>query len=278
MNLVNSFIREDFQKNIKKSVAQDEWTEKVTCSDTRKQAVDVLILEFFISEGYFKAAQQFALESGLEIDLALNKSMQQKNDLREMLYKGDIEELIDYLIDIDVNIFANSQELLVDLLLIKFANLVKNGELKASIDFAKQKLAQYMTNEEFAQRIDKYLIMLSFQDISKYPYQDQINNDQLCRITQNINQLLNQRKDPKLIMLLKLFCWSQDILFPHMNFPILEDPSEGKIDIKFKEKLDVQRADHTPVVLSGDDLNNQTIDNEEDIVESIQDNELSDVD
>lgn len=276
MNLVNNFLREDFVKNIKKSVVQDEWAEKIAISDTRKTAIDTLILEFFISEGYFKAAQQFASESGLEIDLALNKSMQQKNHLREMLYQGSIEQLIQYLKVIDPNIFNNNQELLIDLLLIKFCNLVKNGEIKTSIDFAKENLAQYMTNESHAERIDQYLILLSFQDLSKYPYQNLINNDQLCKITQNINQSLNQKKDPKLIMLLKMQSWGQDLLFSHMNFPIQVDPSEAKLDYNFKDKLDVLRVDHNPIVLSGDELNMHT--NEDELIDSIHDNELSDLD
>lgn len=51
----------------------------------------------------------------------------------------------------------------------------------------KEELAQYMTSEKYAEKIDQYLVMLAFQDLSKYPYQDLINNVQLCKITTKIN-------------------------------------------------------------------------------------------
>ena len=106
--------------------------------------------------------------------------------------------------------------------------------------------------------------MLAYADLSKYPYPDLISNVQLCRITSRINAELNKRQDPKLIMLLRLMFWGQENLSENMNFPQLTEISEGKFEIFYKEKLDTLRADHNPVVLTGEQLGLGGVEGDED--------------
>lgn len=99
--------------------------------------------------------------------------------------------------------------------------------------------------------------MLAFQDQDKYPYQDQINDTQLCRITAKINNELNKHKDSKLAQLLRLMMWGQENLLAYYNSPQLEDIPNGGIIQNYSDKLDVLRDDHHPVVLRGEALQGQ---------------------
>ena len=268
---MNCIHQVDITKQIKKSIPYEKWLEESPSIERiSKVSQDQLVLDYLISEGYSEAAEQFSLESGIGIDISKSKLMKHKNQFRELLYSGKIDELIENLKGIDENMFDNNENLLIDLLLIKFSLIVKSGKIQDAINMGKQELATYMTNDKYSEKIDQYLVMLAFQDITKYPYQDLINNVQLCKITSKINAELNKKKDPKLLMLLRLLYWSQDNLSDHVNFPSLTEPSEAKVTMNYNEKIDMLRTNHIPRVLRGDQLNQEeqssAFDEEEDLL------------
>lgn len=106
----------DLTKNIKKTISHDTWLkESPNIQNTTRLSQDELVLDYLISEGYSQAAEQFSLESGIGIDISKSKLMKHKNQFRELLYNGKIDNLIKNLEDIDDEMFINNKSLLIDL-------------------------------------------------------------------------------------------------------------------------------------------------------------------
>ncbi|RMZ87854.1 hypothetical protein DV736_g4917, partial [Chaetothyriales sp. CBS 134916] len=135
-------------------------------TDLSKSDMNNLIMEYLITEGYPSAAEKFAREANIEQQPDHN-SIQQRVNIRESIHRGDLQQAIDLINDLEPELLDNDKKLhfsllrlqLVELIRASFATTDTTAVAKA-IEFAKENLAPYATENPFKNDLERAMALL----------------------------------------------------------------------------------------------------------------------
>jgi len=122
-------------------------------SETRLSKSDVnnLIMDYLITEGYPSAAEKFATEANIEREPD-HSSIEQRVQIRESIHRGDLQQAIELINDLNPELLDNDNKLhfsllrlqLVELIRASFTSATPNSlAVRQAIEFAQQNLAPY---------------------------------------------------------------------------------------------------------------------------------------
>ena len=113
----------------------EEWEDELQRSPANKQDMNALVMNYFVTEGYVEAAEQFQQESGTApgVDLA---TITDRMVIRQAVQGGQIEEAIDKVNDLNPEILEHQRELYFHLQQQRLIELIKLGDADGALTFA----------------------------------------------------------------------------------------------------------------------------------------------
>ncbi|RMD43825.1 hypothetical protein DV735_g1298, partial [Chaetothyriales sp. CBS 134920] len=135
-------------------------------TDLSKSDMNNLIMEYLITEGYPSAAEKFAREANIEQQPDHN-SIQQRVNIRESIHRGDLQQAIDLINDLEPELLDNDKKLHFSLLRLQLVELIRasfattdTSAVAKAIEFAKENLAPYATENPFKNDLERAMALL----------------------------------------------------------------------------------------------------------------------
>ncbi|KAJ1961044.1 hypothetical protein H4R35_007489 [Dimargaris xerosporica] len=188
-----------------------------------------LIMDYLVVEGYKDAAEKFSQECGLQPDVDF-VSIEERMKIRFAIQKGNIEEAIERVNDLDPEILDTNPRLYFHLQLQRLIELIRGGKVEEALLFAQEELApRGEESPELLDELEKTMTLLAFDPSSQHhsPVSDLLDFSQRQKTASELNAAIlaakSYQEDPKLPTLIKLMDWSQAELdqstkeYPHVT-------------------------------------------------------------
>ncbi|KAG8984545.1 hypothetical protein FRB90_005246, partial [Tulasnella sp. 427] len=165
-------------------------------------------MDYLVIEGYKSAAEEFSKEAGLNHTVDLG-TIETRMNIREAVQRGDVEQAIELVNDIDPTILDSNPSLLFHLQQQRLIEYIRHGKTTEALAFAQTELApRGENNPEFLTELEHTMALLAFDvDNSGTPEQivELLTQSQRLKTAGELNaailEALNQGRETKLLAL-----------------------------------------------------------------------------
>ncbi|KAI8602192.1 CTLH/CRA C-terminal to lish motif domain-containing protein [Dissophora ornata] len=217
----------------KKVISKDEWNARLAEVHVDREDLNKLIMNYLIIEGYKDAAEKFSLESGAKPPVNL-ESIQDRMIVRTSIQRGNIEEAIERVNDLNPEILDTNPKLFFHLQQQRLIEYIREGRVMEALEFAQEELApRGEENPEFLSELERTMSLLAFDMNSTSPVSDLLAPAQRQKLASELNSALllsqSQEKDPKLPALLKMCWYAQQQLDERCTYPKIKDFTKAEL-------------------------------------------------
>merc|ERR1719421_1038806 len=193
-----------------------------------KVAMNRLVMNYFVTEGYVDAAQAFQEESGTEPGVDL-ETITDRMAVRQAVQRGDMESAIDRVNDLNPEILEHQRELYFHLQQQRLVEKIRAGDTSEALVFAQEYLAPLgEDNPAFLEDLERTVALLAFDEdnVGASPFADLLSPAQRNRTAGELNAALLasqcQERDSRLPVLLRMLVRAQDRLRERVKFPAMD--------------------------------------------------------
>eukprot|EP01112_Ceratiomyxa_fruticulosa_P012462 TRINITY_DN3451_c0_g1_i1.p1 TRINITY_DN3451_c0_g1~~TRINITY_DN3451_c0_g1_i1.p1 ORF type:complete len:225 (+),score=51.30 TRINITY_DN3451_c0_g1_i1:95-769(+) len=218
----------------KKTVTLSEWEKKLAEVKISKEDLNKLVMNYLVIEGYKDAAEMFQKESGTTPGIDLS-SVTDRMAIRAAIQKGEVDEAIDRVNDLDPNLLDMNPTLFFHLQQQRLIELIRKGQVLEALKFAQEELAPYGDgNTLFLEELEKTMALLAFEDGVNSPLGSLLDHTQRQKTAGELNLAIlasqSQETDPRLPTLLKMMKWAQTQLDEKMTYPHINNLVNAKLE------------------------------------------------
>ncbi|KAF8168198.1 CTLH/CRA C-terminal to lish motif domain-containing protein [Crassisporium funariophilum] len=184
-------------------------------------------MDYLVIEGYKSAAEEFSQEANLTPPVDF-ESIESRMDIREALQRGDVEDAITRVNDLNPEILDTNPTLYFKLQQQKLIEFIRHGRIHEALQFAQEELApRGEESPEFLSELERTMALLAFDSAPNAPpaIAELLSPAQRMKTAGEVNaailESLSQGKEVKLVGLLKLLCWGETMLEEKADFPKL---------------------------------------------------------
>ncbi|KAH7883505.1 CTLH/CRA C-terminal to lish motif domain-containing protein [Phlebopus sp. FC_14] len=185
-------------------------------------------MDYLVIEGYKSAAEEFSDEAGVTPPVDFD-SIESRMVIREALQRGDVEEAITRVNDLNPEILDTNPALYFHLQQQRLIELIRQGRIAEALQFAQDELApRGEESPEFLAELERTMALLAFDSSSSAPcaITDLLSPAQRMKTAGEVNAAIlesfSQGKEVKLVQLLKLLCWGESMLSERADFPKID--------------------------------------------------------
>ncbi|KAG0353793.1 Glucose-induced degradation complex subunit [Podila minutissima] len=217
----------------KKIISRDEWDAKLADVQVDREDLNKLIMNYLIIEGFKNAAEEFSHESGAKPPVNL-ESIEDRTIVRKAILRGNIEEAIERVNDLNPEILDTNPKLFFHLQQQRLIEYIREGRIMEALEFAQEELApRGEENPEFLAELEKTMSLLAFELTGPSPVSDLLTPAQRQKLASELNRELllsqSQEKDPKLPALLKMCLYAQQQLDERCTYPKIKDFTKAEL-------------------------------------------------
>ncbi|KAF7339537.1 hypothetical protein MSAN_02168200 [Mycena sanguinolenta] len=187
-----------------------------------------LIMDYLVIEGYKSAAEEFCAEANLDPPVDFD-SIESRMDIRDALQRGDVEDAIARVNDLNPEILDTNPQLYFHLQQQKLIEFIRHGQIAEALQFAQDELApRGEESPEFLSELERTMALLAFDSTPTAPngIAELLSPAQRMKTAGEVNaailESLSQGKEVKLVQLLKLMHWGETMLEERAEFPRVE--------------------------------------------------------
>ncbi|KAJ7092640.1 lish motif-containing protein [Mycena epipterygia] len=209
------------------SIRTEEWDRRLHEVQVTKHDLNRLIMDYLVIEGYKSAAEEFCQEAQLTPPVDF-ESIESRMDIRDALQRGDVEDAITRVNDLNPEILDTNPALYFHLQQQKLIEFIRRGEITEALQFAQDELApRGEESPEFLSELERTMALLAFDSPSApQGIADLLSPAQRMKTAGEVNaailESLSQGKEVKLVGLLKLMSWGESMLDERAEFPHVE--------------------------------------------------------
>ncbi|KAH7928544.1 hypothetical protein BV22DRAFT_202745 [Leucogyrophana mollusca] len=207
------------------TIRKEEWEQRLREVQVTKDDLNRLIMDYLVIEGYKSAAEEFSDEANVSAPVDF-ESIESRMVIREALQRGDVEEAITRVNDLNPEILDTNHALYFHLQQQKLIEYIRRGQIAEALTFAQEELApRGEANPEFLSELERTMALLAFESSSSAPsaISELLSPAQRMKTAGEVNAAIlesfSQGKEVKLIQLLKLLCWGESMLSERADFP-----------------------------------------------------------
>ncbi|KAF9787236.1 lish motif-containing protein [Thelephora terrestris] len=209
-------------------IRKEEWERRLHEVQVTKNDLNRLIMDYLVIEGYKVSAEEFSQEAGLTPPVDF-ESIEGRMNIREALQRGDVEDAITRVNDLNPEILDTNPALYFRLQQQKLIEYIRQGRIAEALQFAQEELApRGQENPEFLPELENTMALLAFESSKSAPesISSLLSPNQRMKTAGEVNAAIlesfSQGKESKLVALLKLLCWGESMLEERADFPKVE--------------------------------------------------------
>ncbi|KAG6818015.1 hypothetical protein H0H87_009170 [Tephrocybe sp. NHM501043] len=209
----------------KPTIERGEWDRRLHEVQVTKNDLNRLIMDYLVIEGYKAAAEEFSQEADIAPPVDF-ESIESRMSIREALQRGDIEDAITRVNDLNPEILDTNPALYFHLQQQKLIEYIRQGRIGDALQFAQSELApRGEESPEFLSELERTMALLAFEGSGMAPASiaELMSPGQRMKMAGEVNgailESLSQGKEVKLAGLLKLLGWGEELLGEKTEFP-----------------------------------------------------------
>ncbi|OSX67341.1 hypothetical protein POSPLADRAFT_1042575 [Postia placenta MAD-698-R-SB12] len=209
----------------KQKIIQEEWERRLHEVQVSKYDLNRLVMDYLVIEGYKTAAEEFSREAGMESPVDF-ESIESRMNIREALQRGDVSDAITRVNDLNPEILDTNPALYFRLQQQKLIEFIRQGNIPEALRFAQEELApRGEESPEFLAELERTMALLAFEFSPLTPpaISELLSPVQRMKTAGEVNsailESLSQGKEAKLVGLLKLRQWGENLLGERAEFP-----------------------------------------------------------
>lgn len=215
---------------------RDDWMDKLSKIPVSRTAMNKLVMNYLVTEGFKDAAERFQEEAGIaaEVDLSL---LDNRIKIRDYIQSGQIEEAINSINDLHPSLLDENRYLLFHLQQQRLIELIREERVEEALEFAGSHLAERGEEDtQVLQELERTLALLAFENPANSPFSDLLSPNHRQQVASEVNEAILKAEhadsaQSQLVSSLKLLIWAQDELDrKKVKYPHLTDLAAGKID------------------------------------------------
>ena len=151
---------------------KEEWMEKINDVRIPRAAMNKLIMNYLVTEGFKDAAEKFQEEAGMSPgqDLGL---LDNRIKIRDNIQSGNILEAISLVNELHPQLLDNDRYLLFHLQQQHLIELIRQQRVEEALQYAAEHLAERGEEDGgVLQELERTLALLAFEDPAKSPFSD----------------------------------------------------------------------------------------------------------
>ncbi|GAA5871236.1 hypothetical protein JCM8547_007232 [Rhodosporidiobolus lusitaniae] len=150
----------------------EEWNKRLSEVNVTKDDLNLLVANYLFTEGYLSAAEHFSREAGFDTStshagaaaLGDVDSIKRRMDIRRAVLKGDVEDALEKVVDMDVEILDLDPSLHFHLLQQQLIELIRSGQIPTALAFAQNELAPLAEEHpQFLKELERTMALLAFE-------------------------------------------------------------------------------------------------------------------
>ncbi|KAI5123626.1 hypothetical protein M0805_003440 [Coniferiporia weirii] len=211
--------------NQKRAVRKEEWDKRLHEVQVTKNDLNRLVMDYLVIEGYKSAAEEFSKEADLASPIDF-QGIEDRTSIREALQRGDVEEAIVRVNDLNPEILDTNPTLYFRLQQQKLIEYIRQGRINEALQFAQQELAlRGEERPEFLLELERTMALLAFESTTTVPpaIAELLSPAQRLKTAGELNAAIlknfSHGKEAKLVALIKLLCWGEAMLEEKADFP-----------------------------------------------------------
>eukprot|EP00090_Calanus_glacialis_P033268 TRINITY_DN5519_c0_g1_i5.p2 TRINITY_DN5519_c0_g1~~TRINITY_DN5519_c0_g1_i5.p2 ORF type:complete len:247 (+),score=119.55 TRINITY_DN5519_c0_g1_i5:115-855(+) len=216
---------------------REEWMEKIGDIKVPRAAMNKLVMNYLVMEGFKDAAERFQEEAGISPGQDLGM-LDNRINIRDSIQAGKIEEAISLVNQLHPQLLDNDRYLLFHLQQQHLIELIREQKIEEALQYAAEHLAERGEEDSTVlQELERTLALLAFDDPASCPFADLLTPAHRQQVASKLNAaiLMAEHADStqsKLAVSLKMLLWAQDELdkkrvrYPHMQLSTgqIEEP------------------------------------------------------
>ncbi|KAF5384955.1 hypothetical protein D9615_001444 [Tricholomella constricta] len=209
----------------KQTIRKEEWDRRLHEVQVTKDDLNRLIMDYLVIEGYKSAAEEFSQEADITPPVDF-ESIESRMNIREALQRGDIEDAITRVNDLNPEILDTNPALYFHLQQQKLIEYIRQGRIADALQFAQSELApRGEESPEFLSELERTMALLAFESSATAPagISELLSPGQRMKTAGEVNaailESLSQGKEVKLVGLLKLLGWGEQLLEEKAEYP-----------------------------------------------------------
>jgi len=144
------------------AISPAAWDKKLNEVDVSKNDLNRLVMDYLVVEGYKEAAENFAREAGMSPQ-ADYESIHNRMTIRNAIQRGDIEEAIERVNDLNPEILDNDPSLYFHLQQQRLIELIREKKIDEALLFAQEELApRGEEHPEFLSELERTMTLLAY--------------------------------------------------------------------------------------------------------------------
>ncbi|KAI0320339.1 CTLH/CRA C-terminal to lish motif domain-containing protein [Amylostereum chailletii] len=195
-----------------------------------------LVMDWLVIEGYKSAAEEFSQEASIAPPVDF-ESIESRMNIREALQRGDVQDAITRVNDLNPEILDTNRALYFRLQQQKLIEYIRQGKVTEALTFAQEELApRGEESPEFLSELERTMALLAFDASPAVPsaISDLLSPAQRMKTAGEVNAAIlesfSQGKESKLTALLRLLSWGESLLSERAEFPKVNLGDGGDTD------------------------------------------------
>jgi len=207
---------------------KDDWMEKINDVRIPRAAMNKLIMNYLVTEGFKDAAEKFKEESGVNPEQNLDL-LDNRIKIRDSVQHGNILEAISLVNELHPQLLDNDRYLLFHLQQQHLIELIRQQKVEDALQYAAEHLAERGEEDGgVLQELERTLALLAFEDPASSPFSDLLQPSHRQQVASQLNAAILKAEhsdctQSKLAVSLRMLLWAQDELdrkrvrYPHMQ-------------------------------------------------------------
>ncbi|KAI8959215.1 CTLH/CRA C-terminal to lish motif domain-containing protein [Daldinia sp. FL1419] len=201
------------------STLKQSFTQQVEEFKPPKNDINALILDYLTVAGYPNAAAKFSTEANLSPQQP-SSSIYARQQIKRFIHRGEIEEALQALNDLDPSILDEDEPLHFALLRLQLVELIRKsrpgGDIGPALEFAQTQLGpKAPRTPQFLEDLEKTMSLLVFDHDNLDPTLSELLKPALreqvaVKVNQAILDRQKQRRDAAIVHLCQMRSWSED--------------------------------------------------------------------
>ncbi|CAE6525100.1 unnamed protein product [Rhizoctonia solani] len=209
----------------KRTFDQAEWEAKLKEAQVSKDDLNRIVMDYLVTEGYKSAADEFCKEANMPTPAGLNR-IDKRIVIRDAVQRGEIQEAIQHVNDFNPEILDANPSLYFHLQQQRLIEYIRAGRTTEALQFAQSELApRGFENPEFLSELERTMALLAFDQVPDPPADiaELLLPAQRTRTASELNAAIlasmGQGVEPKLVGLMRLLAWGENLLEERATFP-----------------------------------------------------------
>jgi len=216
---------------------REEWMDKISEIRVPRAAMNKLVMNYLVTEGFKDAAEKFQEEAGVTAGQDLSM-LDNRINIRDNIQAGNIEQAMNLVNELHPQLLDQDRYLLFHLQQQHLIELIRQQKVEEALQYAGEHLAERGEEDSAVlQELERTLALLAFEDPTNCPFADLLSPAHRQQVASELNAAILRAEhaestQSKLAVSLKMLLWAQEELdkkrvrYPHMQLSTgqIEEP------------------------------------------------------